>query len=69
MGEYKPRTEMKKKMYEQAGARERYAMENGHSIRFAEGGRRLVRFVYSKYDPYQDANGATYDLEAKRWVN
>ena len=54
--------------YAVAGYRERYAMDNGNkSVRY-EDGRTLWRFTYSKYKEYQDANGATYYVEGRRWV-
>lgn len=68
MSEYKPRSIERKRMYARAGARERYAMENGHPTTVVDGERVLIRFTYSEYDPYQDANGATYDVGAGKWV-
>lgn len=56
-------------MWNKAGARERYAMENGHRNTIYQNGRKCIKFTYSKYDPYQDANGATYDTERRAWVN
>lgn len=54
--------------YKTAGYREKYAMANGNkSVRY-EAGKTLWRFTYNKYDKYQDANGATYYVEGRRWV-
>lgn len=58
-----------KKAYEMGGFRERYAMDNGNKAIINENGRVLWRFTYSKYKEYQDANGATYDLTAQKWIN
>lgn len=58
-----------KHAYEVGGYREKYAMDNGNrSVRY-DNGKTLWRFTYSKYKEYQDANGATYYVEGRRWVN
>ena len=47
-----------------AGWRELYAIEHGNPSQ--EGN--LITWNYDKEDDYQDANGATYDIERRRWV-
>ena len=56
-----------RKAYQEAGARERYAMENGNKTVLYIGGHKCFKFTYSKYDKYQDANGAIYDTVSKCW--
>lgn len=58
-----------KEAYDAGGYRERYAMEHGEKEVKNVSGHRLWIFRYSPDDPYQDANGATYDLKERRWVN
>ena len=54
--------------YELGGYRERFAMDNGNkSVRY-ENGKTYWVFTYSKYKEYQDANGAMYCLNERRWV-
>lgn len=55
--------------YAAAGARERYAMENGNKSVVYVNGKRYLRFTYSRRDEYQDANGATYCPSDKKWVS
>ena len=58
-----------KTAYKMAGYRERYAMENGNkTIIHTYDGHTLFKFTYSRYNKYQDANGATYDATAKQWI-
>lgn len=52
-----------------AGYRERYAIEHGTRALVRNGDHNLWVFIYSEDDPYQDANGATYDATEGRWVN
>ena len=47
-----------------AGFRERYALQNGELD--VKGN--LWIFRYSPDDPYQDANGATFDTNRMEWV-
>lgn len=53
----------------QAGARELYAMHHGKSSVITIEGRRCLRFTYSEDDVYQDANGATFDMDNWKWVD
>ena len=55
--------------YNKAGYRERYAMENGKRIYKNINGHNCVAFTYSRRDDYQDANGATYDIDRGAWIN
>lgn len=57
--------------YEAGGYRERYAMEHGKGElkRNPSNLNTLWVFTYSADDPYQDANGATWDFVERRWVN
>ena len=50
------------------GYRERYAMENGTRTLKYDGNHKLWVFKYSADDPYQDANGATYNVTEGRWI-
>lgn len=56
------------KAYEEAGTRERYAMLFGTPKDIDRGGKKLRVFTYAEENPYQDANGAVYDLENNRWI-
>lgn len=57
-----------------AGYREKYAISqyldaNGNVIIEDDArGHKLWIFTYSDDNPYQDANGATYDATEGRWV-
>lgn len=53
-----------------AGEREKYAMEHGEKkVNFdRRTGEMSWSWVYSKDDPYQDANGATYSINRHAWV-
>jgi len=53
----------------EAGYRERYAMEHGNRKTKHERGHTLWVFRYSADDEYQDANGATFDVTEGRWIN
>lgn len=59
----------KKDAYEAGGYRERYAMDNGTMEIRTVSGHRLWIFRYSKDNPYQDGNGATFDCKTKTWIN
>lgn len=63
------RSETMKKAYEAAGYREKYAMDNGTMSRKTLNGHTVLVYRYSKYDPYQDANGATFDTVSNSWVD
>ena len=52
-----------------AGYREKYAMKNGKETKRTENGETLYIFTYSEKDPYQDANGATYNATREAWTN
>ena len=52
-----------------SGYRERYAIDHGTRTLEHDGDHKLWVFRYSADDPYQDANGATYDVTEGRWVN
>lgn len=55
--------------YKTAGFRERYAIRHGNRSTIYINGNKCYKYTYSKYIPYQDANGATYDTVRKVWVN
>ena len=55
--------------YQRGGYRERYAMEKGTMKTTKENGHKLLVFSYDEDDPYQDANGATYDCTEGRWIS
>lgn len=60
---------MMNRAYAEAGYREKYAMEHGKkTTKRDRRGHTLWVFTYSADDPYQDANGATYDATEGRWV-
>lgn len=58
-----------KNAYILGGYRERFAMENGNKTIIYMNGHKLFKFTYSRFNPFQDANGATYDATRKRWIN
>ena len=63
------KNELMKKAYETGGYRERYAMDNYATKEVKKiNGRKYWIFRYSSSDPYQDANGATFDTKSRRWV-
>lgn len=54
---------------ETAGYRERYALDHYTTKEIRkENGRKLWIFRYSPSDPYQDANGAVFDVKRGAWV-
>lgn len=63
------RSEEKRTAYNNAGFRERYAMEHGNATTVYINGHKCIKYTYSKAAPYQDANGATYDTIKKQWIN
>lgn len=52
-----------------AGYREQYAMKHGKETKRTENGETVYIFTYSETDPYQDANGATYNATRQKWTN
>ena len=52
-----------------AGWREEYAMIHGKETIIKINGHRCIKFTYSESDPYQDANGATFDTVRGVWIN
>lgn len=56
------------KAHRSGGWREHYAMENGTEMRCTFGGHDCLRYVYGEDDEYQDANGATWDIDAGKWI-
>ena len=52
-----------------AGYREKYALLHGKETKRTENGEISYIFTYSEKDPYQDANGATYNATRKAWTN
>lgn len=55
--------------YTAAGWRERYAMEHGNKTIIFVNGHKCYKYTYSKWDKYQDANGAIYDTVRKEWIS
>ena len=62
------RERIREMAYQQGGFRERYAMDNGNEKEVEFGGDTCLRYDYDKNDPYQDANGAMYDIDRGRWI-
>lgn len=54
--------------YEKGGFRERYAMDNGTEKIVEYGGHKCLRYDYDHNDPYQDANGAMWDMTKGTWI-
>lgn len=52
-----------------AGAREKFAMEIGNRQTIFANGHKCYKFTYSVYEPYQDANGATFDTVRGQWID
>lgn len=55
--------------WNKAGHRERFAMQNGNKNAIYLRGHKCWRYTYSKYEPYQDANGATFDTVSQTWID
>jgi hypothetical protein len=55
-------------MHSAGGFRERYAMEHGNRATVYINGEKCYKFTYSKYNEYQDANGAIYNTVRGVWV-
>ena len=56
------------KAYKAAGYRERYAIDHGKAKQSVFGGHTVIRWWYDRNDPYQDANGAMWDVDRQAWV-
>ena len=52
-----------------AGYRERFAMKHGNVSIVYINGHKCKKYTYSKWKEYQDANGATYDIVSKQWID
>lgn len=65
----KLQSKVEKEAWKAAGYRERYAMQYGAKEIKKENGKKYLVYTYSQNDPYQDANGATYDATEGRWVD
>ena len=63
-----PQIVTEKEAYKSGGFREKYAMDHGEKEIHMVNGHRMWIFHYSPDDPYQDANGATFDCKMRRWV-
>lgn len=59
----------KRTAYNNGGIRERYAMEYGNATTVYIGGEKCTKYTYSRHNPYQDANGATYNTVRKMWID
>ena len=64
-----PRNQVEKTAYEKGGYRERYAMDNGEKIIFKMNGHVCYKYTYDTDIWYQDANGATFDVDRQVWIN
>lgn len=58
-----------KKAYAAGGFRERYAMEHGNRSALYINGEKCIKFTYSEFIEYQDANGATFNTVRGVWIN
>lgn len=54
--------------WNKAGNREKFAMQNGNKVIIYLLGHKCWRYTYSKYEPYQGANGATFDTVTQTWI-
>lgn len=61
-------SDINRRAYEAGGYRERYAMRKGHRSAVNENGKTYYKWTYSKWDEYQDANGAMFDPERGVWI-
>ena len=57
-----------KQAYKIGGFRERFAMEKGNKQIIFLNGNKCFKFTYSRFNDYQDANGAIYDTVRKCWI-
>lgn len=55
--------------YVKGDFRERYAMNHGVESIVNLNGHLCFIYLYSESKEYQDANGATYDITERKWVN
>lgn len=60
---------IRKEAYNTAGYRERYAMDHGTEYRETYGSEDYLVYRYGPDDSYQDANGATYSINRRTWVD
>lgn len=58
----------REKAYQKGGWRERYAMDKGTETKVVFCGDRCLRYNYDINDPYQDANGAMWDIDRQKWI-
>ena len=58
----------KQTAYNNAGFRERYAMEHGNATIIYIHGEKCIKYTYSPSIEYQDANGAIYNTIKKIWI-
>lgn len=63
------RSQEKQTAYNNAGFRERYAMEHGNATTVYINGDKCIKYTYSSSAEYQDANGAIYNTVRKQWIN
>jgi len=56
------------KAYKNGGWRERYAMDNGKETVVMYGGHKCLEYTYDHNNPYQDANGAMWDIDRQKWI-
>ena len=63
------KSDEKRAAYICGGWRERYAMEHGNAKTVYINGDKCIKYTYSNNNPYQDANGATYNTNKKQWIN
>lgn len=59
----------KQTAYNVGGWRERYAMEHGNATTIYINGDKCIKYTYSKWVKYQDANGAIYNTVKNQWIN
>ena len=65
---YKAKSYETNKAYKAGGWRERYAIDHGTATEIEYGGDKCIRFNYDHNDPYQDANGAIWDVTRQKWI-
>ena len=62
-------TYREKLAYAAAGNREKYAMKHGRKKELYVPGTGVIwKYTYKATDEYQDANGATYSVDNKKWI-
>ena len=52
-----------------AGEREKFAIKYGNKSVIYIRNHKCYRFTYSRYLPYQDANGATFETVTQTWID